>query len=625
MLSLFTRIFLTTTLFLNFGLSNATHSKNVKDSLKITSISYLRDSPSYTLENILKLQSSNKFTPIRNHYFNFGRTQDKFWLHININAIGSHFPILKIDNPHIYNVFIYKKDHNSLQLLHHVGSDLKFSDRPVTYRNFILPLDTLTDNSAQYFILLDRKNEVLKFSVELADKKNIISNINLDYWLIGIFTGVILFILLFNTFLWISLKDKIHPWYILYLSLLLIFIWADLGIGYEFIWNDMPELNKNIRNPIGMLAFASQLHLMQLFINQTKVNSQFFSLINFNKILLITLSLLVVFSLYYKIQLKDYQFRIFQISFYLAYIGGLILVLLALFEKILQRNKSALIYMIAILPLIGQIIYIILIRWNLIANPINTSSTLAICLLMEVIVITIGLTIRYNNYKSNYNKLEINLINQKNLTLNKVLIAIEDEKKRIAEDLHDEIGGTLSVVKGIISNIDNNSTHEVKEKLLHSQQLLDNICTDLRYITHDLMPSNFINNSLENALEETIKKANLATSNLHFTFLKEGDVIAMDKRVELNIFRIVNELIHNIKKHANATQAIIQLNYHQNFLQLMVEDNGKGILSDNNLNHGIGFKNLKSRAEYINAEIHIDSGQSGTTIICNIPYHEKLG
>lgn len=57
----------------------------------------------------------------------------------------------------------------------------------------------------------------------------------------------------------------------------------------------------------------------------------------------------------------------------------------------------------------------------------------------------------------------------------------------------------------------------------------------------------------------------------------------------------------------------------------MVEDNGKGILSDNNLNHGIGFKNLKSRAEYINAEIHIDSGQSGTTIICNIPYHEKLG
>lgn len=625
MLSLFTRIFLTTTLFLNFGLSNATHSKNVKDSLKITSISYLRDSPSYTLENILKLQSSNKFTPIRNHYFNFGRTQDKFWLHININAIGSHFPILKIDNPHIYNVFIYKKDHNSLQLLHHVGSDLKFSDRPVTYRNFILPLDTLTDNSAQYFILLDRKNEVLKFSVELADKKNIISNINLDYWLIGIFTGVILFILLFNTFLWISLKDKIHPWYILYLSLLLIFIWADLGIGYEFIWNDMPELNKNIRNPIGMLAFASQLHLMQLFINQTKVNSQFFSLINFNKILLITLSLLVVFSLYYKIQLKDYQFRIFQISFYLAYIGGLILVLLALFEKILQRNKSALIYLIAILPLIGQIIYIILIRWNLIANPINTSSTLAICLLMEVIVITIGLTIRYNNYKSNYNKLEINLINQKNLTLNKVLIAIEDEKKRIAEDLHDEIGGTLSVVKGIISNIDNNSTHEVKEKLLHSQQLLDNICTDLRYITHDLMPSNFINNSLENALEETIKKANLATSNLHFTFLKEGDVIAMDKRVELNIFRIVNELIHNIKKHANATQAIIQLNYHQNFLQLMVEDNGKGILSDNNLNHGIGFKNLKSRAEYINAEIHIDSGQSGTTIICNIPYHEKLG
>lgn len=625
MLSLFTRIFLTTTLFLNFGLSNATHSKNVKDSLKITSISYLRDSPSYTLENILKLQSSNKFTPIRNHYFNFGRTQDKFWLHININAIGSHFPILKIDNPHIYNVFIYKKDHNSLQLLHHIGSDLKFSDRPVTYRNFILPLDTLTDNSAQYFILLDRKNEVLKFSVELADKKNIISNINLDYWLIGIFTGVILFILLFNTFLWISLKDKIHPWYILYLSLLLIFIWADLGIGYEFIWNDMPELNKNIRNPIGMLAFASQLHLMQLFINQTKVNSQFFSLINYNKILLITLSLLVVFSVYYKIQLKDYQFRIFQISFYLAYIGGLILVLLALFEKILQRNKSALIYLIAILPLIGQIIYIILIRWNLIANPINTSSTLAICLLMEVIVITIGLTIRYNNYKSNYNKLEINLINQKNLTLNKVLIAIEDEKKRIAEDLHDEIGGTLSVVKGIISNIDNNSTHEVKEKLLHSQQLLDNICTDLRYITHDLMPSNFINNSLENALEETIKKANLATSNLHFTFLKEGDVIAMDKRVELNIFRIVNELIHNIKKHANATQAIIQLNYHQNFLQLMVEDNGKGILSDNNLNHGIGFKNLKSRAEYINAEIHIDSGQSGTTIICNIPYHEKLG
>lgn len=587
---------------------------------KSSSLSFFKETNGpIPIEKIIDLQQTGKFKIVHQKFVNFGRSSQRYWMHFNLRANDAVEAMLYIDNPHIYHIVVYEKVNEKLTKLYESGSAKIFSDRPFLYRNFVFPLQLFSQQATDYYVLLDRSNEVLKVSANVYDKPTFLKQYSYNYWFYGCFSGVILFIVIYNIFLYLSLRAKIHLWYISYLLFVFIFVLADSGLGYEFLWGNYPELNKHIRTPLGLIIFAVQLQFLQLFISQTKLNSRYFGLVNINKWLFLTLAFLLIISVYFQFQLSSSAFKFFQIWFYFVYMMGLVLVFLSLIEKIVQKNKMALIYLLAILSLMVQIGIIILLRWHILFVAIDTSLTLAICILTEVVMLTLGITFRYNFYKVENNKLEMNLITQQNLTLTKVLVAIDGEKKRISEDLHDEIGGNLSVIKGMLSNVNLDHT-ATKQQLIKAQNLLDEVCNNLRFITHDLMPKAFYHSSLSEEINETINKINLASSTIMFSFLIVGEVVLIDKRIELNVFRMVNELIHNIRKHAKATKALVQLTYHTQFLQLIIEDNGCGIDLKLAEKQGIGFKSIKSRAEYINAELHIDSGKNGTTIICNIPY-----
>lgn len=589
--------------------------------LKKSDLSFLQeDNDSLTIEKVVELYEAGNFKLHKGNFVNFGRTYQRYWMHFKLQAKDAVAPLLYIDNPHIYQVKVHQKLNGKLMLLYDSGSAQVFSKRSIIYRNFVFQLNLAEGQTADYFVSLNRIDEVLKFSVSLYERQEFMTDYNFNYWFYGAFSGVLLFIILFSAFLWLSLKAKIHLWYMIYLLLVLVFVLADAGLGYEFIWGQHPELNKHIRTPLGMLAFAVQLHFMQLFISQKKSNSRYFNWVNVNKWLFLVLSFLLIIGVYFELKLPSSTFKVFQAGFYLAYVMGILLVFLSLLEKILQKNKVALIYLFAILTLLIQIAIVMLVRWHVLHAAINTSLTLTFCILAEVIILTLGLTFRYNYYKVEKNKLEMSLVEHKNLTLTKILEAIDEEKRRIAEDLHDEIGGNLSVIKGILSNVNGYTDKDTQEKIIRSQGLLDQACKDLRCIAHNLMPAALFHNTLGREIEEAVNKANMASNTTLFSCLINGEVRIVDKSIELNVFRMVNELIHNIRKHAQATRAQVQLTYHTDFFQLMVEDNGCGVDLQGNVRNGLGFSSLKSRAEYINAEIHIDSGKSGTTIICNVPY-----
>lgn len=88
---------------------------------------------------------------------------------------------------------------------------------------------------------------------------------------------------------------------------------------------------------------------------------------------------------------------------------------------------------------------------------------------------------------------------------------------------------------------------------------------------------------------------------------------------ELNIYRIIGELLNNILKHAKASKGVVQLLYYDDYLLVSVEDNGRGIKTEEK-NWGIGLKNINSRVEYLKAELSIDTGPLGTTVIIKMPY-----
>ncbi len=205
-------------------------------------------------------------------------------------------------------------------------------------------------------------------------------------------------------------------------------------------------------------------------------------------------------------------------------------------------------------------------------------------------------------------ELKLSLSNSQNQLVKQVIQTQETERQRLAKDLHDDLGGTLSAIKGKIAN------EKASQEAIN---LVEKAIDDLRYISRNLSPPELENDGLIISIKNTIDRIQ-HVSNIHFTLITFGEKQRLNQDIKLNIYRIITELINNVLKHSKAQNAIIQIIYYQEYIQILVEDDGVGIKSDKN-NWGIGLKNINSRVEFLGAKLNIDSSPKGTTVTIEVP------
>lgn len=291
------------------------------------------------------------------------------------------------------------------------------------------------------------------------------------------------------------------------------------------------------------------------------------------------------------------------------------LVFSSLFESYKRDNRTSLYYLFSLLPFFVWLIFDILSKLFDVGHTNFILSPLATSFFAKIIILAFGLSLRFNLFKQESEVFQHKL-NQSNLeAAHEVLIVREDERHRIAQDLHDDIGETLGVLKGLLSS-QSLAGGEPHHQLIG---LLDKAANDLRNISNDLMPSDFERFGLIKSIENQLDKIN-QSKQISFDFLVSRAVKTQNLEHEPTISCIANELTNNVLKHAKATEATLQLLYVPENLHLIVEDNGIGFHSNQQENEGIGIKNLYSRAKYIDAKINIDSSARGTTFIIEIPY-----
>lgn len=202
-------------------------------------------------------------------------------------------------------------------------------------------------------------------------------------------------------------------------------------------------------------------------------------------------------------------------------------------------------------------------------------------------------------------------------TLELLIAGEEKERERIAKELHDGVNGGLSAIKyKLVSLLDVNHK-EINEAV----EMIDTSCQQVRAISHNLIPPSLENFSLVEAIE-TYCQSMKNTHKVEVNFLFIGDDLKFNKRQEINIFRIVQELINNSIKHAFATEINVQLSHRNHNMLITVEDNGKGFNVNQEFKDGIGFKNIKSRVEYLNAEFDIISNKNGTSATIEVDTNE---
>jgi len=197
---------------------------------------------------------------------------------------------------------------------------------------------------------------------------------------------------------------------------------------------------------------------------------------------------------------------------------------------------------------------------------------------------------------------------------------LEVERQRLASDLHDEVGPLLSAIKLQINHIDH--VHEDDKPLItKSSQYIDDVIGKIREICNNLLPNILTRRGLVPAVSDFIGKiADSTTTAIHFEHkLNER----LPQPLEINMYRILLEVIHNTIKHAEASDLRIQLIKTNKTIRLATEDNGKGFNTTQAM-HGIdghGLLNLQSRAEVMGAEFTFDSKPGkGTRYLFEIPY-----
>ena len=218
-------------------------------------------------------------------------------------------------------------------------------------------------------------------------------------------------------------------------------------------------------------------------------------------------------------------------------------------------------------------------------------------------------------------RLEVLQKQQQTQRLQALIEGEEKERKRIARDLHDGLGAVLATVKMRMNSIENElPTIREQQSYLKAEDLIDDACRTVREISHNMVPSVLDQDGLEQTIIdmcETIEYAH----KIQIDFIPFGLDTNLNDLLRVTIYRIIQELLRNVVKHAEASEVIVQLTIENNHLNLIVEDDGKGFEPDTGAyKQGIGLDNVYSRVEYLEGQVSIDSKiGEGTTFTIDIP------
>jgi two-component system NarL family sensor kinase len=212
--------------------------------------------------------------------------------------------------------------------------------------------------------------------------------------------------------------------------------------------------------------------------------------------------------------------------------------------------------------------------------------------------------------------------------LNATIAGEEKERTRIARELHDGIGGLLSAAKMNFELVDKNGYNELhKTDLRDGINLLQEAAAGLRDTAHNLMPEILLQEGLPRALATYCERMS-AKSGTSISFQAVGNPQPLYKTFELPVYRIVQELVHNIKKHAKAKTALVQINFHDDGgLDITVEDDGVGFGGEVwERAGGMGLRSIRQRVEELRGRVEFESRQgSGTSVYIEFEPQKQTG
>jgi len=219
-------------------------------------------------------------------------------------------------------------------------------------------------------------------------------------------------------------------------------------------------------------------------------------------------------------------------------------------------------------------------------------------------------------------KLQAEVMQQQDIAAKSVITAEENERRRIAADLHDGVGQIMSAAKMNLSAFENELPFKDDQQKIAFEKIIDLVdesCKEIRSVSHQMMPNALLKSGLASAIREFIDKIDARV--LKINLYTEGLNDRLDSNVETVLYRVIQECVNNVIKHSGANALDISLIKDGDGIAATIEDNGKGFnAKDKEKFEGIGLKNIGSRIGFLKGTVDFDSSPGkGTLVAIHVP------
>lgn len=564
------------------------------------------------------------FRPVQKRRINVGYTESVHWFRFRVVADSLPEELtLEIRNHTVDRLDLFEWEQGRITALGQTGNRLPFAQRPSPTKTFAYLLTIPPGQSLTYFLRLDKRYENLTTELTLWHTDDFEDKEQRDYFLWGIFVGITGLVVLLAFLFFAATRQPVYAYYGLYILALALRQFADTGLGFQYLWPTTPMLNHPDAVIMALWLYIPAMFQFQQHFLQLRTESK---------------------PLFWATQLLKYTFLALFVALVVSQVAGLTETDTGAYRLVTQTH--VVLANIAFLAFIGGVVVgvksadtvkkvygigfgiqifgqLFIYAQNLMRYQpdgiffVDAYLILLVNFFIDLVIFSYLLAYRYRQSIEQQRQLHLTLAQTQQQTNEAIIDLLESERQQVGNLLMTDVGGRLTDTRALLSGL------APSPLLTEATGLIAKTDASLDQILRNNLPSDLTQKGLATALTELVEQC-CQTATAQMSFRQENHtgnadffLSAMQTR---QLYRITNELINNIVKHANAGRGQVVLAQTPAGWQLTVSDNGRGFdVARAQTQDGIGLKNLRARAQTLDAAVQFDSGPGGTTITVLIP------
>ncbi len=550
---------------------------------------------------------------------NLGIAKDNYWVTFAVshtNAAGKEF-FINLENPRLNDVTVYITQKSRLVKQFHMGDNFPFYKRALYQNFFSFPVVLMAKDTQRIFLFIKHKGNTLQVPIRLMDNNSFHQSIENNYLVTGITSGVLFLTFFFALFFYLQSRSRLFSMYALYVFFLWAWLWSTEGFGFQYFYPDIPDWATRLGPGMSVIVLTFFIACCLEFCKPYDNKSLLRKILKGLMFILAVWGMLPFFT-FIDISKTD-SMKLFLSVHFLLNIGSILLLITYLLWVSIARNKLVWYYFSAVS--ISMVCSAIIIgkHSGWLDLPVSSGTFMGCSIIIEVIVMTAGITQQFYRYKKEKEEMLLAYLEQQKQITQKIIMTEEAERKRIGRELHDDIGAGLTritLMSDAAKNKANVSAKEIEEIAQTCRRLVGN----MGEIVWSLNPEN---NSLElliaymrEELHKLLEYSGIAYSLLLPEF---NSSIKLNNAQRRNILLVTKESVHNAVKYSQAKNINIIAELNNNVLNFKIDDDGIGF-NESTVRNGNGLRNIRQRIQEIDGSISFISLEAkGTQVAFSVP------